>query len=170
MRQPRLSFGSVRIVYAAACILLPLVGCGTDTDAASSNARADTVASMAATQSPAALTQAFFAAYIAELEANRDPLRTDAPLRRQVSAALLDSLQALDARGEVLDSDPFLLVQDWPDSWRTTVVAELDSAGSTADTIRIRVRLGGPDSTAAVRHVQLTAGDSSWKIRSVRSP
>jgi hypothetical protein len=153
----------------ALCLGLSVVACG-DRDRATPPRAVDTSASAPQRViAPDTLVQRFFAAYLADVEASRDPLRPDGVLRRDVAPALLDSLRDLEQRGEVLDSDPFLLVQDWPDDWRTSISAVVTSPTGSPDSVRVRLRLGRTDSTAVVRDVLLVSVVAEWKIRSVRA-
>ena len=120
----------------------------------------------AQTQTPAAAAQSFYRWYVAELNAEHDPItKRRAEMRKRVSARLAKWLGS--KAYEEYDADYFLDAQDYEEGWATTATAA--PGKTTGNTATVTVTL--PKSRNFPRKVMtvtMVREAGAWKIDKVK--
>lgn len=119
-----------------------------------------------ATTSPAETARSFYAWYLPRVAHDHDPIRDDRPaLARWVSPALVAEIDRRMKSADGLESDPFLLAQDYLDSWLGAVSVGVARGSEARATVPVVLGAGRPQ--AQRLEVTLLRGPQGWRIRTV---
>jgi hypothetical protein len=115
---------------------------------------------------PEAQAKSFYAWYMHELNAERDPIGNSKGLRPYVTARMIRSIERALKTEDGIDADIFIDAQDFDAKWEKNITTSRAVIRGASATLTVSLK-GGPDwGTRRLRLVMKKEG-GAWKIDSV---
>ena len=115
---------------------------------------------------PESRARGFYAWYLHELKAERNPIRNSKGLRKYVTARMVRSVERALKRPEGIDADIFIDAQDFDPLWEKNITTSVGATGPVAATLTVTLKGGRGFGTKRLR-VGMKREGGVWKIDSV---
>lgn len=119
-----------------------------------------------AAQTPEAQARSFYAWYLHELNAERNPIADSGGLRKYVTTRMVRSIERALKSEDGIDADIFIDAQDFDPLWEKNISTSKAAVRSTSATLTVTLK-GGPNFGTKRLRLALKKEGGVWKIDSV---